>query len=159
MATLTGKTALVTGGASGIGKAIAERFAEEGARVVINNITESGSKVAEAIGGAFVQADLADMEQTRSLAQQVLREHGGVDILVNNAGVQHVAPIEEFPEEEWARMLQIMLTAPFQVDEALAAHDEGAGVGAHHQHVVRATGSSRARTSPPTSRRSTASWG
>ena len=114
MATLAGKTALVTGGASGIGKAIAGRFAEEGAHVIVNNITETGSKVAEAIGGSFVQADLSDPEQTRYLADEVLREHGGADILVNNAGVQHVAPIEEFPEEEWSRMLQIMLTAPFQ---------------------------------------------
>lgn len=119
MATLAGKTALVTGGASGIGKAIAERFAEEGAHVIVNNITETGSKVAAAIGGSFVQADLSDPEQTRYLADEVLREHGGADILVNNAGVQHVAPIEEFPEEEWSRMLQIMLTAPFQLTKHL----------------------------------------
>ena len=119
MTTLAGKTALVTGGASGIGKAIAERFAEEGARVVINDINESGSDIAESIGGSFIQADLAEAEQTRSLAEQVVREHGGADILVNNAGVQHVAPIEEFPEEEWSRMLQIMLTAPFQLTKHL----------------------------------------
>ena len=119
MATLTGRTALVTGGASGIGKAIAERFAAEGAHVIVNNVTESGGRVAEAIGGTFIQADLSDPEQTRSLAEQVLRQHGGADILVNNAGVQHVAPIEEFPDEEWARMLQIMLTAPFQLTKRL----------------------------------------
>ena len=119
MPTLADKTALVTGGASGIGKAIAERFAEEGARVVINDINESGSDVADAIGGAFIQADLADMEQTRSLAEQMLHEHGGADILVNNAGVQHVSPIEDFPEDEWTRMLQIMLTTPFQLAKHL----------------------------------------
>ena len=119
MTTLAGRTALVTGGASGIGKAIAERFAEEGARVVVNDVNESGRDVADAIGGAFIQADLADPQQARSLAGQVLDEHGGADVLVNNAGVQHVSPIEDFPEDEWARMLQIMLTAPFQLTKHL----------------------------------------
>ena len=119
MTKLAGRTALVTGGASGIGKAIAERFAAEGARVIVNDVNESGRETAESIGGAFIQADLADAEQTRSLAEQAVRDFGGVDVLVNNAGVQHVSPVEEFPDEEWERMLRIMLTAPFLLTKRL----------------------------------------
>ena len=119
MTKLAGKTALVTGGASGIGKAIAERFAAEGARVIVNDVSAAGREVADAVGGAFILADLADADQTRALAEQALRDHGGVDILVNNAGVQHVSPIEAFPDEEWERMLRIMLTAPFLLTKRL----------------------------------------
>lgn len=119
MTKLAGKTALVTGAASGIGKATAERFAAEGARVIVNDVSASGREVADAIGGAFILADLADADQTRALAEQAIRVHGGVDILVNNAGVQHVSPIEAFPDEEWERMLRIMLTAPFLLTKRL----------------------------------------
>ena len=119
MTKLAGRTALVTGGASGIGKAIAERFAAEGARVIVNDARDSGREVADAVGGAFIRADLADAGQTRALAEQTLRDYGGADVLVNNAGVQHVAPVEEFPDEEWERMLRIMLTAPFLLTKRL----------------------------------------
>ena len=119
MTKLAGRTALVTGGASGIGKAIAERFAAEGARVIVNDTRDSGREVADAVGGAFIRADLADAGQTRALAEQTLRDYGGADILVNNAGVQHVSPVEEFPDEEWERMLRIMLTAPFLLTKRL----------------------------------------
>lgn len=119
MTKLAGKTALVTGAASGIGKAIAERFAAEGARVIVNDVSAAGREVAESIGGAFILADLADADQTRALAEQAIRVHGGVDVLVNNAGVQHVSPIEAFPDEEWERMLRIMLTAPFLLTKRL----------------------------------------
>ena len=116
--TLAGKTALVTGAGSGIGKAIAERFAEDGARVLVNDVSESGRAVADAIGGDFLQADLADAESTVALAEAALAA-GGVDVLVNNAGLQHVAPVDEFPDEEWSRLLQVMLTAPFLLTKRL----------------------------------------
>ena len=119
MTKLAGRTALVTGGASGIGKAIAERFAAEGARVIVNDVSAAGREVADGVGGAFILADLADADQTRALAEQAIRGSGGVDILVNNAGVQHVSPIEAFPDAEWERMLRIMLTAPFLLTKRL----------------------------------------
>ena len=119
MTKLAGRTALITGGASGIGKAIAERFAAEGARVIVNDARDSGREVADAVGGAFIRADLADAAQTRALAEQTLRDYGGADVLVNNAGVQHVSPVEEFPDEGWERMLRIMLTAPFLLTKRL----------------------------------------
>ncbi|MDW8395527.1 MAG: 3-hydroxybutyrate dehydrogenase [Anaerolineae bacterium] len=114
--TLSGKVALVTGAASGIGRAIAERFAQAGARVLVHDIAPAGSEVARAINGVFLQADLADPEAVRRLAQQALEAaNGRVDILVNNAGFQLVSPVEDFPEAVWDRMLQVMLTAPFQL--------------------------------------------
>ena len=119
MTKLEGRTALVTGGASGIGKAIAERFTEKGAYVIIADVNSAGQDVADAIDGAFLQVDLADSQQTRDVAQRALQEHGKVDVLVNNAGIQHVAPIEEFPEERWAELLQVMLFAPFQLTKYL----------------------------------------
>ena len=120
MTKLEGRTALVTGGASGIGKAIAERFTEKGAYVIIADVNSVGGQdVADAIDGAFLHVDLADTQQTRDVAQRALQEHGKVDVLVNNAGIQHVAPIEDFPEERWAELLQVMLFAPFQLTKYL----------------------------------------
>ncbi len=111
---LQGKTALITGAASGIGKAIATVFAREGARLLLNDRAETGAEVAQSLGGVFLRADLSRQEEVRTLAQQAL-EHGPIDILVNNAGLQRIHPVEEFPEETWNLMLQVLLTAPFQL--------------------------------------------
>jgi 3-hydroxybutyrate dehydrogenase len=111
---LKGKTALITGAGSGIGRAIAEVFAREGARVILNDLSPAAGEVAEAVGGTFIQADLSDQQAVRDLAQRAL-EQGPIDILVNNAGLQRIHPLEEFPEETWNRMLQVLLTAPFQL--------------------------------------------
>jgi 3-hydroxybutyrate dehydrogenase len=112
---LAERVALVTGAGSGLGRAIAEAFAREGARVLIHDIQPAAQRVAVDLGGTFLQADLSDVAAVRGLAAQALDVAGRVDILVNNAGFQHIAPIEEFPEEIWARMLQVMLSAPFQL--------------------------------------------
>ncbi|MCH8207098.1 MAG: 3-hydroxybutyrate dehydrogenase [Chloroflexi bacterium] len=116
---LDDKVALVTGAASGIGRAIAEAFSRRGARVLVHDIRETGLEVAEEIGGAFLQADLSDMAQTRGLARRALEAEGRVDILVNNAGFQHMSAVEDFPEETWAQLVQVLLVAPFQLTKHL----------------------------------------
>jgi 3-hydroxybutyrate dehydrogenase len=116
---LANKVALVTGAGSGIGRAIAEALAGAGARVLIHDVAPEAASVADAVGGTFLKADLADTAAVRRLAEQALQEAGRVDILVNNAGFQHIAPIEEFPEDIWERMLQVLLTAPFQLTKHL----------------------------------------
>lgn len=116
---LTDKVVLVTGGGSGIGRAIAELFAGEGAHVIVHDLRPEARAVAEAIGGTFVAADLADQAAVRQLAADALAARGRVDLLVNNAGFQHIAPVDEFPEEVWNRMLQVLLTAPFQLTKYL----------------------------------------
>jgi len=110
---LAGKTAIVTGAASGLGKAIAERLAADGAQVVVADINDKGAEVASAIGGFFVKGDSAKREDCRALADAALAKYGTVHILVNNAGFQHVSPIEDFPEDMWEKMQAVMLTAPF----------------------------------------------
>jgi len=126
---LAGKVALVTGAGSGIGKAIAEAFAREGAHVLANDVSEAGRSVAERIQGTFLPADLSDPDGVRDLARLALAAHRRVDVLVNNAGFQHVAPVEEFPEELFARMIQVMLVAPFQLVHWLAPGMKGKGWG------------------------------
>lgn len=108
---LEGKTALITGAGSGIGKAIAQVFAREGARVILNDLSPAAAEVARAVGGSFIQADLSSQESVKDLAKQA----GPVDILVNNAGLQRINPVDEYPEETWNMMLQVLLTAPFQL--------------------------------------------
>ncbi|WP_438855200.1 3-hydroxybutyrate dehydrogenase [Agromyces sp. M3QZ16-3] len=104
---LSGRRAIVTGGASGIGLACAEAFAEAGAHVTIADLNgEAATAAAERIGGEAWQVDLGD---TASLADLAL----DADILVNNAGIQHVRPIEEFEPERFSLILRIMLEAPF----------------------------------------------
>jgi 3-oxoacyl-[acyl-carrier protein] reductase len=86
---LKDRVALITGGGSGIGRAIALRFAQEGARVVVNDVRlEAAQKTAAEIGGArAVQADVADSAQVKAMFAEVERAHGTLDILVNNAGI------------------------------------------------------------------------
>lgn len=110
------KTVLITGAGSGIGKACAEAFAREGARVLVHDVAAAGQAVANVLNAPFLQADLAEQDAVRDLADRALTAAGGrVDILVNNAGFQSIHPVENFPEETWNRMLQVMLTAPFQL--------------------------------------------
>ncbi len=114
------KQVLVTGAGSGIGKAIAEAFVSGGARVLLHDVTEQGRIVASTLGMPFLLADLADQTAVRDLARQALTAAGGrIDILVNNAGFQSIHPVEEFPETTWTTMLQVMLTAPFQLTKYL----------------------------------------
>jgi 3-hydroxybutyrate dehydrogenase len=108
---LTGRRALVTGGAGAIGRACAERLAAAGADVVILDIKQDAAEtVAKELGGIARQVDLADLD-----AVDALDVAADADIVVNNAGLQHVAPLEEFPPEVFSRMLRIMVEAPFRL--------------------------------------------
>ena len=109
---LTGRRALVTGGASGLGKAMCESFAEAGATVVVADVdAEAAGAVAEAIGGEAWAVNLADTSALDGIDLEV-------DILVNNAGIQRIHPIPEFPLEEWRLIMTIMLEAPFVLTKA-----------------------------------------
>ncbi len=112
--TLQNKITIVTGAASGIGLAIAERFAASGARVVVSDMNaEAGQAVADRLGGLFVHGDLGHRADCRELVARTVKAYGTVHILVNNAGFQSINPIPEFQEEMWERMIDVMLTAPF----------------------------------------------
>ena len=107
MTDLTGRRALVTGGASGIGLACAEAFAAAGAKVTIADLNgDAAREVAARLGGDAWEVDLS---KTVELAQAAV----DTDILVNNAGIQTVRPIQEFEPETFALMLRIMVEAPF----------------------------------------------
>jgi 3-hydroxybutyrate dehydrogenase len=108
------RIAIVTGAASGIGLAVAQALAGNGDQVVMADINqEAGSREAAKIDGLFVQADLSRRADCKKLVDSALDKFGRVDILISNAGIQHVSPVEEFPEDKWDFMIALMLTAPF----------------------------------------------
>ncbi|HEY0775541.1 MAG TPA: 3-hydroxybutyrate dehydrogenase [Nocardioidaceae bacterium] len=120
---LAGKRAIVTGGASGIGAAVARRLAADGAHVVVCDLDGDGAKeVAEEIAG---EAWVIDLSETRSLTDLSLE----ADVLVNNAGIQHVAPVEEFPPDRFSFILRLMLEAPFLLSRACLPHMYTSGWG------------------------------
>ncbi|WP_022851671.1 3-hydroxybutyrate dehydrogenase [Limisalsivibrio acetivorans] len=108
------KTALVTGAASGIGLAVAESLAGAGYNVMCADINEEkGKEEAARIGASFFKCDLSKREECKALVEACAAEFGSVDILINNAGIQHVSPVEDFPEDKWDFMISLMLTATF----------------------------------------------
>lgn len=117
-ASLTGKVALITGAASGIGRAAALLFAREGAAVIVTDINQSGQEVAEEIvrsGGKaiFVQADVTRSADCRRVVEQTVRELGAVDVLFNNAGIMRRASVVELSEEDWDRVMAVNVKSIF----------------------------------------------
>ena len=116
---IQGKTAVVTGAASGIGLAVAEALAAAGAAVVLGDLNpEGGQRAAAQIadqGGlaVFQEMDVQRAADVRQMMATAVEQFGGLDILVNNAGLQHIAPIVEFPEERWHTLIGVMLTGTF----------------------------------------------
>ena len=122
---LSGRSAVITGSTSGIGRAIAERFALEGANVMLNgfgdpNRIESQRADMERLGVkvAYHGADMTKPGEVTDLVVQAGKTFGAVDILVNNAGIQHVAPVDEFPVEKWDQILAINLSSAFHATRA-----------------------------------------
>ncbi len=108
---IEGRTALVTGAASGIGLATARQLAASGARVVLSDLDgpRLEAAAAEIPGASAIGADLSSRADVATLVNRA----GTVHLLVNNAGLQHVSPLEEFPEDAWDLLIAVMLTAPF----------------------------------------------
>lgn len=119
------KTALITGSTSGIGLAIAKRYAAKGYNLVFNGLEPNGAEIAKAVADEygiehlFFPANMADPAQIAAMAADSLARFGAVDILVNNAGIQHVAPVESFPEAKWDAIIDINLNAAFHMTKAL----------------------------------------
>jgi 3-hydroxybutyrate dehydrogenase len=107
------RTVLVTGAASGIGRAIAARLEADGSRVLSVDLQPDASGPGEPFA-----ADLTTREGNRSAVDAALERFGRLDAVVPNAGFQHVAPIEEFPEDRWDSMLALLLTSPFLLAKA-----------------------------------------
>jgi len=118
---LQGKTAIVTGSTSGIGLGIAGAFARQGANVVLNGfgdavqIEQTRAELAHRTNARVVYspADMSKPKAIERMIRQTVDAFGAVDIMVNNAGIQHVAPIEEFPDEKWDAILAINLSSAF----------------------------------------------
>jgi 3-hydroxybutyrate dehydrogenase len=123
---LKGRNAIVTGSTSGIGKGIAEVLASAGANVVLNGFGEAAEieKQRSALAAsakvevAYHPADMSKPAEIRDLVASTQKKFGGVDILVNNAGIQHVAPVEEFPDDRWDAIIAINLSSAFHATKA-----------------------------------------
>ncbi len=124
MTELDGRGVIVTGAASGIGRAIAQRLIDGGARVLSVDLEPAGDGP-----GVPHTADLTTREGNRGAVEAAIEEFGRLDAIVPNAGFQHVAPVAEFPEERWDALLSVLLTSPFLLArygwEALARSGEG----------------------------------
>jgi len=106
MFSLKGKVAVITGGASGIGKATALRFSKAGAKVVLADIQDAGD-VAKEAGGIFVRTDVTKEGEVKALMEKAVSECGKLDIVCNNVGVDFGAPVEEMKEEDFDRIMGI----------------------------------------------------
>jgi 3-hydroxybutyrate dehydrogenase len=122
---LAGKSAVVTGSTSGIGKAIAETLAGEGANVMLNGFGDAAEIDAQRKGlegrgvkAAYHAADMTKPAEIEDLVRAAEKAFGAVDILVNNAGIQYVCPIDEYPVEKWDAIIAVDLSSAFHTTRA-----------------------------------------
>lgn len=120
------KTILITGSTSGIGLGIAREFAKtKQYNIVFNGLETNGQEIADGVAkqyGIEVMYSNANMLQPvelRKMVDDAVTKFGGIDVLVNNAGIQHVSPIEDFPDEKWAAIIGINLTSAFYLTKAV----------------------------------------
>jgi len=121
---LSDRAVLVTGAASGIGRALAARLVEDGARVLAVDLEPDPDGPGEGFA-----ADLTTRDGNRAAVEEAVDRFGTLDAVVANAGFQHVAPVAEFPEERWDALVSLLLTSPFLLAKyawsALAASGDG----------------------------------
>jgi len=127
---LDGKIAIVTGGSKGIGYSIAERFTNEGAKVIICSRNESElSEAAAKIGCDFYQLDVSDSSGVKLMVEWFSKEHGQLDILVNNAGLIRPGRISDTTEEDWDLQINVNLKGPFLMsNKFLPCMNEGSSI-------------------------------
>ncbi len=134
---LTGKTAIITGSTSGIGKGIADSLAAQGCNIVLNGLgdqaaIEKDRAAMEKKYGVRVLyhgADMTKPDQIADLVTKTVQMLGGVDIVVNNAGIQYVCPVDEYPTEKWDTIIAINLSASFHMIRLCLPHMKKAGWG------------------------------
>jgi 3-hydroxybutyrate dehydrogenase len=130
-----GRVALVTGAASGIGRAIAARLEGDDTRVLSVDLEPDPAGPGEPFG-----ADLTTRDGNRAAVEAALERFGRLDVVVANAGFQHVSPVREFPEEQWDRLIALLLTSPFLLAKyawsALAEADAGRFIAVASAHGV-----------------------
>ena len=128
---LDGKVAIVTGGAQGIGRAIAEGLARDGARIVIADVQGAEEAAAAFEGGVGLRVDVSSEKDTSRMAEETLARCGRVDVLINNAGLYAslaMRPFEQIPLEEWRRVMDVNVASMFLTCKAVVpAMREGGG--------------------------------
>jgi len=127
---LTGKTALVTGATSGIGRAIAEHFAAAGAQLMLTGRNQAvGSELAKNLDAQFIAGDITDVAFPGRLVSETLATYGQLEILVNNAGITHRGTILQTSDDDWARVMAVNVTAVMRCSRAAVQHMITAGRG------------------------------
>lgn len=130
MPELAGKTALVTGATSGIGRAIAQHIAASGATLMLTGRNEAaGTELANELGARFLAGDIADPAFPNRLVAETLAAFGRLDILINNAGITHRGSVLETSDDEWARVMEVNVTALMRCSRAALRHMVTVGKG------------------------------
>lgn len=117
--------ALITGSTSGIGLGIATEFAKAGYNIAFNGLEPNGAEIAENIGKEYgiktfySNANLMKPMEIKTMIENAIQALGCIDVLINNAGIQHVAPIEDFPEDKWEAIISINLNSSFYTTKYL----------------------------------------
>lgn len=123
MSRLSGKVAIITGGASGIGEAMVETFLDEGADVVVTDVAEErGREVAERLGCEFERCDVTDYDEVESVVDGVAADHGRLDVMVNNAGIGSETSVEEMELAEWENVTSVDLDGVMHGTKAALPH-------------------------------------